>query len=121
MLDVHNVDPAKAAGTRDDYRQSRTVQRITGDLVDRYYAGGEKYGEFIDYAKPPTHITGETSFAQMAYNEALDALTYALKAQEAQEEQEKIIRRLHKRIETLEGLLDLLRGLIDANHSGTAE
>ena len=116
MLDVHNVDPNKAAGTREDYRNSRTLKTITKTLVDRYHAGGEKYGEFIDHAKPPTHITGEESFAEMSYNEAIDAVTYALKALEAHKEQEKIIRRLHKRIETLEGLLDLLRGLIDANH-----
>lgn len=121
MLDTRNVDPNKAAGTKDDYRQSRTVQTITEALVERYYAGGEKYGEFIDYAKPPKHITGEESFAEMSYNEAIDAVTYALKALETHKEQEALIRRLRKRIGTLEDLLNLLRGLIDANHSGTAE
>ncbi len=82
MLDTRNVSEALAAGTEDEYRKSRTVTTITEDLVARYRAGGQKYGTFIDDAQPPTELTGETTFAQMAYNEALDAVTYSLKAQE---------------------------------------
>lgn len=82
MLDTRNVDPDKAAGTEEEYRNSRTVATITDELVRRYRAGGQKYGVFIDEAVPPTNITGETSFAEMAYNEALDGVTYSLKAKE---------------------------------------
>ena len=82
MLDTRNTDMTKTMGSAADYRASRTVTTITDSLVERYLAGGIKYGVFVDDAVVPTEITGETSFAQMAYNEALDGITYALKAVE---------------------------------------
>lgn len=80
MLDTRNIDENRAQGSREDYAASETVTSIKEDLVTRYRAGGMKYGTFIDEAEVPTDITGETSFAEMAYNELLDGVTYALKA-----------------------------------------
>jgi len=77
-----NIVEETAQGSREEYRNSKTVQAITELMVDRYRAGGSKYGVFIDDAVVPTEITGETSFAEMAMNEALDGLTYAFKARE---------------------------------------
>ena len=82
MLDTRNPDLTKTMGSAADYRASRTVTTITDSLVERYLAGGIKYGIFVDDAVVPGEITGETSFAQMSYNEALDGVTYALKAVE---------------------------------------
>ena len=103
MLDTRNTDLTKTIGTEAEYRTSRTVTTITDSLVERYLAGGIKYSVFVDDVVVPTEITGETSFAQMAYNEALDGITYALKAVEE--------------LATLQQRYDAL----DANYQGMSE
>lgn len=91
MLSTHEPDPTKTAGTIEEYRQSETVRDITEALAQRYYRGGVKYGVFIDDAVVPTEITGETSFAEMAYNELQDGITYAYKALKVHEENEAML------------------------------
>lgn len=112
MLTTHEPDPTKTAGTIDEYRQSETVKRISEELAQRYYRGGVKYGVFVDEMVVPTEITGERSFAEMAKNELLDGLTYAFKAMDAHEEQEKLMKRagaaLHENAELIGRLRDKL-------------
>lgn len=68
--------------TDTDYTQSETLRQITEALNGRYQAGETKYGRHVDDMVPPTEITGETSFAEMAFNELQDGITYALKAKQ---------------------------------------
>lgn len=86
MLDTSNEYEPTHHGDRSVYEKSDTVTTIKDDLVKRYMAGSRKYGLFIDQAVPPTEQTGERHFAEMVYNEVLDAATYALKAKRQYED-----------------------------------
>jgi len=63
-----------------NYAESKTLQDIQELLIERWTAGEERYGKHIDEMTVPTEITGETSWAEMALNEALDGVVYNLRA-----------------------------------------
>lgn len=121
MLSTHEPDPTKTAGTIEEYRQSETVRDITEALAQRYYRGGVKYGVFIDDAVVPTEITGETSFAEMAYNELQDGITYAYKALQVHEKNEKLMAQAGEALKSNADLIGRMRDEIQMQEERIAE
>lgn len=65
-----------------DYSTSKTFAALSQLFQERWEEGERKYGKHIDEMVVPTDVTGETSWAQMALNEMLDGVVYAIRAQE---------------------------------------
>lgn len=73
-----------------DYTTSKTFSALAQLFQERWEEGERKYGKHIDEMVVPTAITGETSWTQMALNEMLDGVVYAIRAQEEHEKNLRI-------------------------------